>query len=189
MKVIRLGFFLALAAGITMAATVHLGNRIFLNEEGPINLAADAGLAEQNLDSPYVMFVLYMGADSEVKATVGRESVVLVHNDKEYRMVDIQELRKNYRNDSRDIEHYVRLAKEPLIFSRMKFYRFDGRDDFFPERSSGRIPRQSSSIGSQIGFATRAYFKNPGFEPGDVIMIKVSDSKNPDIWGAVALEL
>jgi hypothetical protein len=40
-----------------------------------------------------------------------------------------------------------------------------------------------------IGFRTKCYFKNPGFQPGDKLIIKVRDKKKPDIASEVEVTL
>ena len=40
-----------------------------------------------------------------------------------------------------------------------------------------------------IGFKSFLYFKNPGFEKGDVIAIKFFDKTDAEIWGACAVQL
>lgn len=189
MKILRYFLLSMLLPLSLMAASLDLGNSVFFSDEGPINVAADAGVAVRNLDSPYVMFVLYLSADADISANINRKDVVLVYKDKEYRMPSLAEFRKSYKSDSRDIEMYNRLGKEPLALSDMRFFRFNVFNDFFPDRSSGKIPAENGFVGSFYGFKSHVYFKNPGFEPGEKVLIKVSDAKDPGVWGAVAVEL
>jgi hypothetical protein len=104
-------------------------------------------------------------------------------------MPSLEELRKNYRGDTRDITMYNAMNKASLALSELRYYRFPMFEDFFPDRRQGTIAIRQGSMASTIGFMTRVYFKNPGFKEGDLILIKVKDKKNPDIWGAVAIEL
>jgi hypothetical protein len=62
--------------------------------------------------------------------------------------------------------------------------------DFFPVL--GRMAQSITNKGSMagvVGFRTTLYFKNPGFKTGDTLVIKVRDKKNPELVGAVAVEL
>lgn len=180
--------FLFLSASL-MATSLDLGNSVFYNDVGSINLAADAGVAVRNMDSPYVMFVLYMSADKKVRARINREDVVLIYKGKEYKMPDLTEFRKNYSGDQRDQEMYSRLGKESLAFSDMRFYWFNYFNDFFPVQASGILPVDFGSINGHFGFKSKAYFKNPGFKSGEMVVIKVRDENNPDVWGSVVVEL
>jgi hypothetical protein len=189
MKILRYSFLILLLSVSLIAESVDLGNAAFYGDEGTINIAADAAVAVRNLDSPYVMFVLYMNADKGESATVRREDIVLVHNDKEYTMAELEDIRKNYKGDSRDEEMYSHLGKEALALSDLRFFRFNAYGNFFPSRASAKIPIEQGYMNGQYGFRSNVYFKNPGFAPGDVILIKVKDEKNPGISGAVAIEL
>jgi len=51
------------------------------------------------------------------------------------------------------------------------------------------VGTEGGSISSNIGFFTRVYFKNPGFEDGDTITIKVQDKDDPSISGSVEIIL
>jgi len=42
-----------------------------------------------------------------------------------------------------------------------------------------------ASFSGFIGFKSKFYFKNPGFQKGDQLVIKVKDRKNPQIAGEV----
>ena len=171
------------------AQTIDLGSNVFFNNEGAINIAADAGIASRYLDSPYVMFVLYMGVDEKVAATIRRDDVILVYQDKEYKMPSIKELRANYNQDNRDQSVYDQLGKETLVLSEMRIYRFQWDYDFFPARNQNIRVTDEGDMRNIIGFKTKVYFKNPGFKKGDALVIKVKDKKDPEIWGAVAVIL
>jgi hypothetical protein len=189
MKIRRYLLFFLLLCALLSAETVYLGNNIYYNDEGPINLAADARVAIRTLDSPYVMFMLYMTADKNVSANVGRNNVVLVYKDKEYKMPDLSDLRKNYHATARDMELNWQLGMENLSFSDLRFYYYNLAGDFFPAQQTGDIPREEGGVSGTHGFRTNVYFKNPGFKTGDVVVIKVWDSKNPEIKGEVTIPL
>ena len=189
MKNLRYFILILLMSVSLMATSLDLGNSIFYNSEGSINLAADAGVVVRNMDSPYVLFVLYMSADKKISASINREDVILVHKGKEYLMPDLVEFRKNYQGDLRDQEMYSRLGKESLALSDLHHFWFNTYNDFFPVQASGRLPVDQGSISSHFGFKSKVYFKNPGFKSGDMVVIKVRDKDDPDIWGSVAIEL
>ena len=48
---------------------------------------------------------------------------------------------------------------------------------------------EEGSLLGYIGFSTKCYFKNPGFEKGDKLTIKVRDKNNPQITGEVEVTL
>jgi hypothetical protein len=172
-----------------MAATLELGNSVFYNDEGTINIAADARMVVRNMDSPYVMFYLYMNVDQGASADVSRDNVVMIHQDKEYSMPSVVELRKNYDGESWDMEVYSRFGKEPLAFSGLRYFRYPINYDFFPGMKSGIIPVEHGYMSGIQGFRSKAYFKNPGFKSGDIVTLKVRDKKDPKIKGEVAVEL
>ena len=189
MKITRTMLLVVMFSLLIAAQTQHLGQKAFFSEEGPINIAVDAAVASRLVDSPYVMFVLYMGADENVTAQIHRDDVILIHNNQDYHMVSFDELRDNYNQDRRDLNIYVRQGKQSLITSYLRFYRFQGSLDFFPARFENVTRTDEGGISSTIGFATKAYFKNPGFKTGDQIVIKDFDKKNQEIWGAMAAVL
>jgi hypothetical protein len=191
MKTFHLVVWILLAGVLLPAQTVHLGQHVFYNTEGPINLAVDAGLSMQRLESDYVPFVVYMGADQGVKADISRENVVFVYKDQDIRMPDIKVFRREYRSDNRDLRVYQNYyaGVESLVFTQMRTYRFQWEYDFFPARSTGRLVTDEGAVTSSLGFKSFLYIKNPGLKKDDVIVIKVFDKTNPKIWGACAVQL
>lgn len=173
---------------VAVADTEYLGNYVYSNDEELINIVADAAVAVRNMDSPYLMFVLYMFVDENVSATIERKDVVLIHKDKEYKMPSVKELRKNYSGDIRDMGLYNSLIKSTLALSGIRFYRFPLFQDFFPSRNQATTAVDQGSMNNYIGFRTKVYFKNPGIKEGDVVVIKVKDKKDPEVYGAVAVE-
>ena len=171
------------------AQTLDLGQKVFFNEEGVINIAADASVAARTLEGDYIMFVLYFIADEGIHASIDRKDVMLFHNDEVYPMPSLKELRENYSQDRRDISLYNRLGKESLIQSKMRFFRFQWAYDFFPILGQNVTLTDRGDISSQLGFKTKVYFKNQGFLAGDQITIKVTDRKNSEVWGAVTVVL
>ncbi len=84
---------------------------------------------------------------------------------------------------------YSRLGKEPLALSDLRHFSFNRFNDFFPVQASGMLPAEQGFVSTNFGFKSKVYFKNPGFKSGDMIVIKVRDENNPDIWGSVVVEL
>jgi hypothetical protein len=190
MKILRIAALSGLLFVFAFPQTKDLGQNTFSSDQGPIILVVDAGLANLKLDSPYIMFVAYMGAKNEQNMTISRDDVVMVYNGQEHKMPSLKELRENYKgqNNDRDIDRH--LGKEGVIASAMRFYQFRNQYDFFPvlgPRST--LPGQDGSISGYIGFKTRLYFKNPGFKKGDKLLIKVRDMKSPDLNGEVEVTL
>lgn len=188
MKLLNITLLIGLMIAGGWAQTVELGTNVFSSEEGPINVAVNSGVAARKLDGPYLMFMLYMGGDPGVSATITPKDIVLIHNDRTYTMPTLDELRETYKDDSRDMRIYTNLTLAPMYSSRLRFLLYDDAKDFFPTRREGTIPIREASVNSDIGFRTKAYFRNPGIEPGDSIVIMVRDKNNPDIWGSVAVE-
>jgi len=179
---------LFLLVPLTGKQTTRLGDNVFSSEEGAINLAVQSGVAARRLESDYLMFVLFMGADKGVSATITPQEIVMIHNETPIPMPSLKELREKYNGDARDLRTYNNLAQDPLYSSKLRFLRFANSKDFFPSRREATVPLKAATVDSNIGFSTRAYFKNPGLQKGDAIMIFVRDRDNSEIWGSVAVE-
>ncbi len=184
------GFVSLMILATASAQTIDLGQDVFYNDEGEITMAADAGLAVRRLDSPYIMFMVYMVAKGGQSLTVNRDSVTMVYKGKDFKMPPLKELRDQYKGELNDMNTYRRLGKESLVLSRMRFYTFPADTDFFPVLGTrGSLPVDEGSMTGQIGFSTKFYFKNPGFKKGDDLVLKVHDKKNPEITGSVTVVL
>jgi len=190
-KTVMLVLALCLAAYPQQAVTEDLGLGAFANDKSPIMLAVDASLVNVDLTSPYVMFVVYMAAkrqDQEI--VVARNGVAMVYKGKEYKMPSLQDLRKNYRGEIRDISVYRHLGKEGLISSWMRLYEFPASGDFFPALTLGApLKADEGSMYSFTGFRTKCYFKNPGFQKGDKLILKVTAKNDPSLTGEVEVTL
>ena len=191
MKILRSVFLLVILCAVAYPQTVDLGNGAFANEKGPIMIAVDATQVIQSMESPYSLFILYLGAKSENKSiVVARNDVTLVYKGQEYKMPSLEEVRKKYAGDIRDVDFYSRLAAGGLVSSWIRFYKFTARTDFFPVfRPGAALPVDEGSMTGFIGFRTKCYFKNPGFQKGDMFTIKVRDKKNPEIASEVEVTL
>jgi hypothetical protein len=191
MKMICLSLLIVVTGFILTAQTIHVGQHVYYNEEGAVNIVADASMAVQRLDQNYVPFVLYLGTDEQISVHIPRENVVLVYKDQEYSMPALKDFRKEYSYDNRDVQQYSNFYQgiQSLVATHMRTYNFSLQDQFFPSRSSGSPAVNQASVTGSIGFASFVYFKNPGFQFGDTVIIKVFDKDDPDIWGAVAVEL
>ena len=178
----------ALAVVLTAAAypqTKDLGLGAFSNETGPIFMAVDAALVNQAIDSPYVMFVLFMAArDTGMNITVAAKDVVMVHKGQEYHMPSLAELREDYGGVIRDVDFYRRLGKEGINSSWVRLYQFPERASFFPPLTlRSTLAITEGHMTAFDGFLTPVYFKNPGFAKGDRLTIKVRDVKDPAVTG------
>lgn len=184
-------FVLLLSAAVAYPQTKDLGMGAFENEHGPILLAVDAALVDFQLNSPYVMFVMYMAAKSQNQdIVVSRDTIIMVYNGKEYKMPTLKELRDSYKGEIHDLDFYRHLGKEGIIATWARFYNFPQRADFFPPLTmrSG-VAVDEGSMYSFTGFRTKLYFKNPGFKKGDKVTFKVWDKKDPNIISTIDVVL
>jgi len=187
MKILKCALAILLAFSAGFAQTEKLGMGSFANENGPIMMAVDAGLAVRQLDHPYIMFVLYMAAKKNQQAiTVSRDDVVLVYNGQEFNLPTVKEFRRNYFGQFRDLDFYQHLGKEGIISSWTRVYSFPTKEDFFPLNTlGGSLAIDEGNMYNFVGFNTLLYFKNPGFKRGDTITIKVKDKKDSTLTGEV----
>jgi len=189
MKPIRFALAAIFFLGIASAQTVDLGQNLFFNNEGEIVVCVDAALAVRKLDSPYVMFMVFMGSKSQGSVSVHRDDVVMVYKGQEYKMPTIEEFRKEYQGAQRDYDLYRRLGKDSLALSQMRFWNYPWDYDYFPVLGSGALPSDQLSMSGNLGARTKVYFRNPGFQKGDELVIKVKDHKKSEITGYCAVVL
>lgn len=183
MKPFRLALAVIFFLGAAFTQTIDLGQHVFFNNEGDIVFCIDAALAVRKLDSPFVMFMAFMGSKAQGGISVHRDDVVMVYKGQEYQMPTLEELRKEYRGDSHDLNLYQRLGKDTLALSQMRYWRYPWDYDFFPVLGAASLPADQLSMSGSIGVRTKLYFRNPGFQKGDELAIKVKDHKNPEIVG------
>lgn len=190
MKLTRYAVLLLVLCAVATPQTKDLGMGAFSNEKGPIVLVIDASLVDLKLDSPYVMFMAFMGAKMEQNITISRDDILMVYNGEEYKMPSVKELREKYDGETNDRDIYRRLGKEGVIASALRFYQFRDQYDFFPTLGPrSTVAGEEGSINGYVGFKTRLYFKNPGFKKGDSVLFKVRDKKNPELTGECAVVL
>ncbi len=190
MKPIRLVLAVMFFLGVAFTQTIDLGQHLFFNNEGEIVVCIDAALTVRKLDSPFVMFVAYMGAKSQSSNySVHRNDVVMIYKGQEYKMPSVEEWRKEYSSAANDIDLYARLGKESLAQSQMRFWQYKWDYDFFPVLGRGPLPSDQLSMSGSLGVKTKFYFRNPGFQKGDELVIKVKDQKKPDKFGFCAVVL
>jgi hypothetical protein len=188
MKKARLFLLVLLLGGGILAQTVHEGQHIFFSDVGAIVVTADASVAVQKLDSPYVMFMLYMGMkDFQNSATVNRADVVMTYQDTDYQMPTVKEFGEKYGALLNDVDLYQHQGKETLALSQMRLWKYQAGGDFFP--LPNQLAVDEGSMAGNLGFRTKVYFKNPGFKTGDEITITVRDKKNPELNGSVTVIL
>jgi hypothetical protein len=173
------------------AQTKDLGMGAYSNEKGPILLAVDSSLVSLQVKEPYVMFVVYMAArDSNQNIVVGRDGIVMVYKGQEYKMPALKALRQDYKGEIHDLGFYRHLGKEGLIAAWIRLYRFPDQGDFFPPVSMrAQVVTDEGSMAAQLGFRTKCYFKNPGFQKGDKLIIRVTAKNNPTLTGEVEVTL
>jgi hypothetical protein len=191
MRFLKTALIVLALCGMAIAQTEDLGMGAFSNDKGPIMLAVDASLVNLDLKNPYVMFVVYMAAKKENQnITVDRNSITLVYKGQDYKMPSIEELRKNYRGEIHDINVYRVLGKEGIVSSWMRLYEFPRRQDFFPPLTlRATVPVDVGSMYNFVGFRTKCYFKNPGFEKGDKVTIRVTAKNDPQLMSEVEITL
>jgi len=191
LKAMSLLVILSLACATAYPQTKDLGLGAFENDQSPILMAVDAGLISRQPDNPYLMLVLYLASkDPGPSITVDRNDIVMVANGQEYHMPSVEELRKNYQGEIRDIGFYRRLGKEGIVSSWIRLYKFQTKSDFFPPLTR-RAPLavNEGSMAGPIGFMSKCYFKNPGLAKGDSFLIRVHDKKNPDLTGEITVTI
>jgi len=191
MKIFKSVFMLLVLCAVAYPQTEDLGMGAFSNDKGAIMLAVDASLVIQDMNSPYVMFIIYMAArDSNQNIVVGRDGIVMFYNGQEYKMPSLQGLRKNYNGEIRDINLYRLLGKEGIMSSWLRLYEFPASGDFFPPLSLwAQVKTDEGSMYSFIGFRTKCYFRNPGFKKDDKLILKVVAKNKPELTGEVEITL
>jgi len=191
MKIMKSVFLFLLLCAAAYGQTQDLGLGAFANERGSILVAVDAALVDFQINSPYVMFVMYMAAKSQNQdIVVSRDTIVMVYQGKESKMASFKELRENYKGEIHDTDFYRHLGKEGIISSWIRFYNFPQRGDFFPPLTlRAPLSVNEASLYSFTGFRTKVYFKNPGFKKGDKVTFRVWDKKDPKISGEVDVVL
>lgn len=188
MKIAVSALLCFLTAAAASAQTEDLGQGVFYSEQGAIVMAVDAVVANQKLDSPYVMFMAYLGAQGNASYAVRRQDVSMIYNGQEYPMATVEELGAKYNGGQNDWGLYERSGKESLILSKMRYWRYQLGTDFFPLPSRNIMAVGEGSMAGNLGFRTRVYFKNPGFKKGDELVIRVKDKSDPEIQGSCAVK-
>jgi hypothetical protein len=185
MKALKVAIAVFVLVAAAYPQTKDLGMGAFSDETRPIFMTVDTALVRHSIDSPYAMFVLFMGVgDRKSSITVAAKDIVMVYKGQEIHMPSLSDLRKNYGGGIRDLDFYERLGKEGIISSWIKFYDFPEADNFFPPLAlSSNLALTEGHMTALRGFMTPLYFKNPGFAKGDKLTIKVRDVKNPAVTG------
>ena len=185
-KVLALILVMFMAVG-GFAKSRHLGNFSYINTDGPINIAVNAVVAVKFNKKTYLPFILYLGGDKGVSATIDRSSVVMEYKGKTYHLPSYKEWRENYNEDVYDLSLFSR-EPEHIFPSEMDIYQFQTNVDFFPARNEGVTVTNVLSVSYRIGAVTKVYFKNPGIKRGDTVKIKVFDKNNKSIYGEVEIK-
>ncbi len=175
-------------AALPPVQTQDLGQGVFYSDQGAVVMAVDAYVADQKIDKPYVMFMVYMGTTGNANVRITRDDVTMMYNGQEYKMPTVKELNSNYNGGQNDWELDLRAGKESLILSKMRYWRYQTGSDFFPLPSRNILGVSEGSLAGNLGFRTRMYFKNPGFKKGDEIVIVVKDHEDPALSGSCAVK-
>ena len=184
MKLAKIAMIILVLSSLAYPQTKDLGMGAFSNQSGPILMAVDASLVNLDKNSPYVMFVAFMAAAADQAYAVAAKDVVMVYKGQEYRMPSIEEIRRAYGGQIRDLDFYRHLGKEGINASWIRYYEFPEKSNFFPPlTSSAPLASSAGHMASKLGFMTPLYFKNPGFAKGDKLTIKVRDMKDPSLTG------
>ncbi len=192
MKLLRCAAVLLVLGFVAVnAQTVDLGEGAYSNAKSPITLVVDTALVSLKIDSPYVMFMAWMGAThNDQEITVTPKNVVMIYNGQEYPLATVKELRDNYNGMKDDIDIYKRLDKGAVVSSKVRLFRYVREGDFFPVLGlRATTPVEEASLFNDIGFRTKLYFKNPGFKHGDKATIRVTDKKDPAVSGEVEVTI
>ncbi len=193
MKLLKIALFVVVLGVLAYPQTKDLGLGAYSNEAGPILVAVDAAVAIEEIKNPHLLFLVWMAPKDSNKSqniVVTRNGITMLYKGQEYKLPSIEEFRKNYQGEIRDIDFYRHLTKAGIISSWIRFYKFTARTDFFPPLTRrAPLPAEEGSMTDSIGFMTKCYFKNPGFEKGDKLTIKVVDKNNPQITGECEVTL
>jgi len=185
--VVTLVLFLAVSL---LAQTEYLGDGIFVNHEGKINVMVDSGLAARYIEEDYVMFMVYMLMDKGSSANIDRKSVFIIYNGENIYMPTIQEFRENYKSDVRDRRMFHKtLQGDNYSTSQFLGFLINGSQDFFPARNENKTPSQRMTLSSSYTSKSKVYFKNPGFKAGDLVRLIVRGSENAAIVGSCSFKL
>lgn len=185
MKLLRFVLIALVLSAVAYPQTADLGMGAFSNESGAILVAVDAALVNRVIDSPYIMFVVFLAAkDQNQSISVAAKDVVMAYKGQEYPMPSLKDLRDNYRSEIRDIDFYRHLGKEGINASWVRLYQFPEKANFFPPLTLwSTLAVDEGHMTGFYGFMTPLYFKNPGFAKGDKLTIKVRDKKNAQLSG------
>lgn len=178
----RIVMLLALAGLVlpALAGTRHLGNFSFIDTDGPFRIAVNASVAAKHLDREYLPFVMYIGMDAGLRATVMRDEVSLIYGDQEISLPTLGEFRKAY---NKDIQDMVLLSHESehIFPSEMSNFEFQKHVDLFPARNQTIVVSDEFTVNSKTGCRTKLYFKNPGIKKGDTATIRIRVKDRPDL--------
>jgi hypothetical protein len=190
MKLLRCALFLFLVWAAAYPQTKELGQGVYYNGTRDIMFAVDVTVAVRKIDSPYVMFMAFMAAKENKSLSVKRDDVTMIYKGQEYHMPTLKDIEKAYKGEKEDAGLYRRFGKELLLFGELRYYRFPYENEFFPTPGFGpTVWVNEASLVNLIGFKTKLYFKNPGFQPGDEVTFRVFDRKHPESKGEVTVVL
>jgi hypothetical protein len=187
MKVLRCALLiLVVCASSAYPQTQKLGDNMYFSDAADIMLAVDTTVAVRKLDSPYVMFMAFTAVKGDRTVTIDRNDVTMIYKGQEYQMPALKDIEKAYEGMKEDAGLYRRFGLELLLFDKLRYYKFPYQNEFFPTPGFGPTAWvNSAEITALVGFKTKLYFKNPGFQKGDEVTIKVIDHNHPEVQGQV----
>lgn len=181
--------FLLLVVSL-IAQTEYLGDGVFINHEGTINVMVDTGMVAKYIDEDYVMFMVFMLMDKNMSANIDRESVFIIYEEENIYMPAIKEFRANYSSDVRDRRMFkMTIQGDNYCSSHFSGVRVNWSHDFFPARNEAKTPAEIMTISSTYVSKSKVYFKNPGFKAGDSVRLIVRGSENPAIVGSCSFKI
>ena len=169
-----------------MAGTRHLGNYSFINTDGPFKIAVNASVAARNLDRDYLLFVMYVGTGPGIRTTVYRDDITMIFGDKEIKLPTLGDFRKQY---NRDVQDMVILSHETehIFPSEMSNFEFQKHVDLFPARNQTLVVSDEFSVNSKTGCRTKLYFKKPGIQKGDTVILRIQSKEDPNLKSELAI--
>jgi hypothetical protein len=190
MKFLRRALLILFVCAAAYPQTQQLGEGMYFSESGDIALGVDATVAVRRINSPYVMFMAFMAAKGDKSLTVHREDVTMIYKGQEYHMPALKEIGKAYKGEKEDAGLYSRFGKELLLFDKLRYYKFPYQSEFYPTPGFGpTVWVDEGNMTALVGFKTKLYFKNPGFQKGDEVTFKIFDRKHPESTAEITVVL
>lgn len=190
MKFLRCALLILFVCAAAYPQTTQLGEGMYFSDAGDIIIGVDVTVAVRRIESPYVMFMAFMVAKDDKSLTVHREDVTMIYKGQEYHLPALKEIEKAYKGEKEDAGLYRQLGKELLLFDKLRYYKFPYQSEFYPTPGFGpAVWVDEGSLVALMGFKTKFYFKNPGFQKGDEVTFKAFDRKHPESKAEITIVL